>query len=94
MGITVTNGASGTVNVSISTWKKEDKDGSDDYFQINQGSNESWKRSDSRGYLMAVKINAKINEYYISANSKIVVEDNLVKDQGQTLTPLVLENNM
>lgn len=87
--ISVTNGASGEINVSVSTWQK---DGVDTYFKITQGNYETWTRNDPRGYLMAVNGNAKKNEYYISSTSKIVIEDNLVKDHGQTINPLILVN--
>lgn len=63
MAITITNGASGLIKVAVGTWHK---DGSDDYYTIEQGNTETWSRSDSRGYLMAVQGQAKTNEYYIS----------------------------
>lgn len=37
---------------------------------------------------MSVQNKATTSEYYVSLNSLIVIEDNLVKDRGQTLSPL------
>ncbi|AIC20633.1 hypothetical protein EY04_17500 [Pseudomonas chlororaphis] len=85
MSITVTNGASAVVNVAISTWEK---DGSDAYYPLEQGSGDTWKRSDPRGYLMAIQDKSQTTEYYVSCNSAIVIEDNLVKDHGRTLNPV------
>ncbi|AZD02821.1 hypothetical protein [Pseudomonas chlororaphis] len=86
MSITVTNGASAVVKVAISTWQK---DGNDDFWSLDQGASDTWKRSDPRGYLMAVQDKSRTTEYYVSCNSAIVIEDNLVKDHGRTLNPLI-----
>lgn len=85
MSITVTNGSSGVVKVAISTWSK---DGNDDFWPLDPGKGDTWGRKDSRGYLMSVQNKATTSEYYVSLNSLIVIEDNLVKNRGQTLSPL------
>ncbi|MEW5543460.1 hypothetical protein [Pseudomonas soli] len=91
MKLTITNGASTSVDIAVSTWRN---DGNDSYYSIAQGESDTWDRSDARGYLMAVKMKSQVKTYYISQTSKIVVEDNIVKDHGQTLNPLYALNNM
>ena len=91
MTITITNGASRVVKVAVSSWKT-DSNPSEDYFSIEQGSSDTWSRSDSRGYLMLVQDLAQTSEYYVSSSSKIVIEDDRVKDHGQTIRPLTSIN--
>ncbi|MCK3852726.1 MULTISPECIES: hypothetical protein [unclassified Pseudomonas] len=91
MAITITNGASRIVKVAVSAWHT-DTTPSEDYYPIEQGNSDTWTRSDSRGYLMVVQGLAKTNEYYISSSSKIVIEDDRVKDHGQSISPLTSVN--
>ncbi|MGE8416174.1 MAG: hypothetical protein ACN6QY_27775 [Pseudomonas sp.] len=90
MKLTITNGASTSVDVAVSAWRN---DGNDSYYSIAQAESSTWDRSDARGYLMSVKMKSKVKVYYVSQSSKIVIGDSVVKDQGQTLTPLDSVNN-
>ncbi|UVM52984.1 MULTISPECIES: hypothetical protein [unclassified Pseudomonas] len=89
MSISITNGASRTVQVAVSVWAGG---GSDNYYPLEPGSGDTWGRNDPRGYLMAIKGHAQSGIYYVAFDSQIVIEDNLVKDRGQTLKPLASNN--
>ncbi|MBD9609538.1 MULTISPECIES: hypothetical protein [Pseudomonas] len=89
MSITITNGASRTVQIAVSVWGR---DGSDDYYALEPGKGDTWGRNDPRGYLMAIKGQTQAGVYYVAFDSQIVIEDNLVKDRGRTINPLASNN--
>ncbi|MBT9264040.1 hypothetical protein KKQ10_04090 [Pseudomonas sp. MG-9] len=90
MSIKITNGATREVQVAVSFWYT-DSDVSDTYYPLKPGDGEGWKRNDSRGYLMTIKGQSQAGVYYVAFDSEILIEDNRVKDRGETLTRLSLQ---
>jgi hypothetical protein len=85
MGITVTNNSSHTIEVAINQWGD---DGDTRFFSIANGKNESWDRSDGRGFVLSLQKNGAQNPYYVQAGSNIKVDNNVVTDQGEAIYPL------
>ncbi|AZC36573.1 MULTISPECIES: hypothetical protein [Pseudomonas] len=85
MGITVKNNSSNTIEVAVNHWGS---DGDTSFFSIANGKQESWDRSDSRGFVLSLKKNGAQHPYYVQASSRIEVDNNAVKDQGQPIQPL------
>ncbi|CAE6875820.1 hypothetical protein R75465_08600 [Paraburkholderia aspalathi] len=71
---TVTNYCQGEIGVAINEWGSGDTD----YFGIKHGGNESWDRSDGRGFVMRVKTYGMYGgdrPFFIYANDSIDVSD-------------------
>ncbi|AZD07608.1 MULTISPECIES: hypothetical protein [Pseudomonas] len=85
MGITVTNNSSNPIEVAINHWGS---DGDTSFFSVGNGKQETWDRSDSRGFVLSLKKNGAQHPYYVQASSKIEVDNNAVKDQGRLIEPL------
>ncbi|WP_030131237.1 hypothetical protein [Pseudomonas sp. QTF5] len=85
MGITVTNNSSHTIEVAINQWGD---DGDTSFFSIANGKNESWDRSDDRGFVLSLQKNGAQYPYYVQASSNIKVDNNGVTDQGEAIYPL------
>nr|AMN88678.1 IPD072Dc [Pseudomonas ficuserectae] len=85
MGITVTNKSSKKIEASINKWGS---DGDTKFFGIDSGKQESWDRSDDRGFVLSLKRNGTQAPYYVQATSKIEIENSAVKDHGETIHPV------
>ncbi|MBD2811780.1 hypothetical protein ID853_13000 [Xenorhabdus sp. Vera] len=82
----ITNRSSNTVSVSINVWGS-DSDGSTEWFRLAPGESDSWKRTDYRGFVMAISIRGQQNSYFIFADSSIDIYDDYVEDDGKKIKP-------
>ncbi|MCC8367945.1 hypothetical protein J8V57_17015 [Xenorhabdus sp. PB61.4] len=83
----VTNRSSNTVSVSINAWGDG---GSTDWFKLDPGGNDSWDRSDYRGFVMAVITpNNGEQPYFIYADSSIYIYDDYVEDYVSNTTKTI-----
>lgn len=80
----VTNSSTREIEVSINHWGDSGNTG---YFTIAQGDDESWDRSDDRGFVMVVKKGGSQLPYYIYYDSVIIVQDDKVTDKGSVIKP-------
>ncbi|MBI6550701.1 hypothetical protein [Xenorhabdus lircayensis] len=80
----VTNSSSSIISVSINSWGD---DADRDWWDIGQGGNEYWNRTDQRGFVMAVQRRGQQNSYLIFSDSDIYVYDDYVKDGGRRIRP-------
>lgn len=85
MTISVKNLSSSKIEVAVNRWGGG---GSTSYFSVDPGDDESWSRSDERGFIMAIKRGTQETPYYVSPNSSVAVYAGHVADQyGNTLQP-------
>jgi len=69
--IKVTNQNSSSIKVAISKWGRE---GNTSYFTIQKGKNETWSRSDSKGFIMRLNDAGNLDgPYYVDATATVVV---------------------
>lgn len=85
MGISVKNNTSNKIEAAINQWGNDGKTG---YFAIAVDQSEKWNRSDSRGFVLALRKGGTEKPYYVQSDSSIVVENSEVKDNGRIISPL------
>ncbi len=86
MSINVSNDGVPDLKVSINKWGDS---GNTDYFHIATGTPESWDRTDSRGFVMAViRNNGHPSKYYVLANNDVTISNHDVKRDGKETHPL------
>lgn len=85
MAITVRNNTEQRIEVSINHWGDS---GNTDRVKIEASGEETWKRSDRRGFVMSVYQNGGSSPYYVFAESSVIVSDTQVSRDGEVLSPL------
>ncbi len=83
--IKVGNNNVADLKVSINKW---DDGGDTTYFTIISGKQETWNRTDDRGFVMSVKKNDNVKAYYVLSGRDIVVSNNNVTRNGTVIEPL------
>ncbi len=89
----VTNNTSAKISVAVSRWGA---DGNTDYYSIECGKDDTWARSDERGFIMSIRAKTSTHSYFVKYNSDIYVSNNLtdikvvdkVGGLSETLNPL------
>ncbi len=77
--ITVVNQTGYKISVAINEWEEDDR--LTPYYTLSNKEKSSWKRSDSRGYIMALKDAGKMDgDYYVEAGSSIVITQSNVSN--------------
>ncbi|OWO82577.1 hypothetical protein B5C26_09365 [Photorhabdus luminescens] len=82
-----------TIEVAINYWSTDYArfTVSDDYFTIAPGNfRYSWVVDDSRGYIMSVRRLKIIYSYFILPDTKIIVGENRVTENGYVIKPLLV----
>ncbi|MBI6549931.1 hypothetical protein [Xenorhabdus lircayensis] len=82
----VTNNTIYIISVSVNRWSTESGAG-DGWFDIQPGDNESWSRSDSRGYIVSIASEGETISYFALSDSSIAVYQNFVEDDGRVIKP-------
>ncbi|MBD7911164.1 MULTISPECIES: hypothetical protein [Clostridium] len=83
--IKVSNNAGVPIEVAINKWGKS---GSTDFWKMENNHTDTWDRTDSRGFLMVVKINDQEKTYFIGPNSNIIVSKDSVSDHKTIINPI------
>ncbi len=90
MTITVSNASTVEIRVAINQWGS---DGSTDFYTIGISDNESWNRSDPKGFLMVVRQSGHANTtYFVKADDQITIREGtaeLTTDPAKKLKPVV-----
>ncbi|OCA54724.1 hypothetical protein Phpb_02072 [Photorhabdus namnaonensis] len=82
-----------TIEVAINYWSTDQAQYqvSDDYFTIVSGGyRDSWVVDDWRGYIMSVRRLKIIYSYFILPDTKIIVGENRVTENGFVIKPLLV----
>ena len=77
--IKVKNESTNSIEVAINKWGN---DGDTNYFAIHTSNSESWDRADPRGFILSLKMNAKVKPYIVLFDSNIVVNNESVIIDG------------
>lgn len=89
MTINITNQSQLPIEVAINRYGKE---GDTDYFTIAAFGDNSWNRSDSRGYIMSVKNGGAETPYFVRFDSGITFQRKdgtlVVKDGDMEIKPV------
>ncbi|OTA14856.1 hypothetical protein Xvie_03259 [Xenorhabdus vietnamensis] len=91
MTLKVTNNTLKKVEISINYWSTDKGGATDKYYVVNPGETTgSWNRSDSRGYVMAMKKNDINSSYAISSNSHVIIYDLSVTNNNLLILPFAI----
>ena len=84
--IRVHNRTGSTIHVAISLWGEESA--SPDFFPIPGQGEDSWNRTDDRGYVMVVRQRANSSPYYVVEGATYNVEQRVVKRGDVIIEPI------
>jgi hypothetical protein len=89
---TIANNSKNAIQVSVNEWGDEGGI-STDWFEMKPGESDSWHRTDSRGYVMAVNQGGYVTPYYILPDSEISIFDFYVQDGENQITAATNNNS-
>lgn len=82
MTIKVTNNSNETYQVAINQWGTG---GDTSYFALTPGKNDSWDRTDFRGFVMSLQVRGKSTAYIVFPEDNISITENGVTANGKPI---------